>query len=70
MRFNWHSDLITRATAVDDGYKNTQNVRRFLLRECGDSFAFDRPLMAWVRDGANKTMGDVADEWQRRHATI
>lgn len=68
MSFDWHGELITRATVVDDGYKNTQNVRRFLQRECGDAFAFDRPLMAWIRDGADKTMGDVANEWRRRHS--
>lgn len=66
MSFDWHGELITRATVVDDGYKNTQNVRRFLQRECGDRFAFDRALMAWIRDGADKTLGDVADEWRRR----
>lgn len=66
MSFDWHGDLITRATPVDDNYKSTQNVRRFLQRACGDGFAFDRAFMAWVRDGAHKTMGDVADEWLRR----
>ncbi|MCW0399025.1 hypothetical protein NB688_000264 [Xanthomonas sacchari] len=34
---------------------------------CGDGFAFDRAFMAWIRNGVAKTMGDVADEWQRRH---
>lgn len=69
MAFDWHGDAITRATVVDDGYKNTQNVRRFLLQECGAHFAFDRPLMAWIRNGQTKTMGDVADEWLRRQGT-
>lgn len=64
--FDWHGGPLTRATAVDGGYKNTQNVRRFLQQACGDGFAFDRALMAWIRDGEPKTMGDVADEWLRR----
>jgi hypothetical protein len=68
MAFDWHGAEITRQTVVDSGYKNTQNARRFLASECGASFKFNRELMAWIGDGASKTMGDVADEWKRRHA--
>lgn len=64
--FDWHSDPITPATVVTPGYRNTQNVRRFLRRVCGDDFKFDRSFMAWIKDGAPKTMGDVAAEWLRR----
>lgn len=67
-RFDWHSELISRETPVTASYKNTQNVRRFLTRECGDGFKFDRPFMQWIKDGTDKTMGDVADEWMRRQA--
>lgn len=66
MNFDWHGGLITRATAVDAGYKNTQNVRRFLTLQCGPGFKFTRDFMAWVCDGAPKSMGDVADEWTHR----
>ena len=66
MDFNWHGGVITRKTSVDAHYKNTQNVRRFLREHCGPSFAFERDFMAWIGDGAVKTMGDVADEWLRR----
>lgn len=67
-RFDWHSDTITRETPVTADYRNTQNVRRFLTGQCGPAFRFDRPFMQWVKDGTPKTMGDVADEWSRRHA--
>ncbi|MBD9460569.1 hypothetical protein IB241_23025 [Pseudomonas sp. PDM05] len=67
MDFDWHSDPITRATPVTSHYKNTQNVRRFMLEHCGPGFKFDRAFMAWICDGAAKTLGDVVDEWQRRH---
>ena len=50
-------------------YRNTQNVRRFLRSQCGDGFKFDRPFMQWIKDGAAKTMGDVADEWLRRRSS-
>ncbi|HEC54526.1 MAG TPA: hypothetical protein ENI30_04705 [Gammaproteobacteria bacterium] len=67
MVFDWHSDLITRSTPVTPRYKNTQNVRRFMHEHCGPGFRFDRPFMAWIRNGLPKTLGDVVDEWQRRN---
>jgi len=41
-------------------------VRRFLQSQCGASFRFNRRFMAWIKDGAEKTIGDVANEWLRR----
>lgn len=67
MDFDWHSGSITRATPVTPRYKNTQNVRRFMLEHCGPAFKFDRPIMAWIRNGQPKTLGDVVQEWQRRN---
>ncbi|WP_339532640.1 DUF6434 domain-containing protein [Pseudomonas mucidolens] len=66
MDFDWHSGAITRATRICKHYKNTQNVRRFMLEHCGATFKFDRAFMAWIRSDIPKTMGDVVDEWQRR----
>ncbi|KAB8044406.1 DUF6434 domain-containing protein [Janthinobacterium aquaticum] len=68
MAFDWHGGDISRATQVDDHYRNTQNVRRFLLAQCGADFKFDREFMAWIRNGIPKSMGDVADEWTRHRA--
>ena len=66
--FDWHGAQITKNTLVTDTYRNTQNVRRFLIEACGSGFKFDREFMAWVKDGKSKTMGDVASEWLRRHS--
>lgn len=66
MAFNWHSDKITRNTAVCAGYKNTQNVRRFMLEQCGPGFRFDRNFMAWIGNDTPKNMGEVVDEWKAR----
>ncbi|MCX4143214.1 DUF6434 domain-containing protein [Paraburkholderia sp. SEWSISQ10-3 4] len=66
MNFDWHGGHITRTTPVDTAYRNTQNVRRFLIVECGPDFKFDRDFMAWIRNGTHKSIGDVADEWSRR----
>jgi hypothetical protein len=30
---------------------------------------FDRPFMAWLKEGSGKTMGGAADEWRRREAS-
>ncbi|OYO29290.1 hypothetical protein CD932_15435 [Janthinobacterium sp. PC23-8] len=68
MTFDWHGGVISHSTEIDAGYKNTQNVRRFLLAHCGAQFRFDRALMAWIRDGGAKTMGDVVTEWRRRRS--
>jgi hypothetical protein len=67
LKIDWHSALLTRTTLVDKNYKNTQNVRRFMVKECGEDFRFDREFMMWIRNEDAKTLGDVADEWKRRH---
>jgi hypothetical protein len=66
MKFDWHGGEISRETELDSDYRNTQNVRRFLSQQCGQAFKFDRDFMAWIRSGAAKNMGEVADEWLRR----
>lgn len=70
MVFDWHGAELTRATPVDANYKNSQNVRRFMLSECGEGFRFDRDLMAWIRNDIPKTLGDVVEEWKRRQGSI
>lgn len=67
MSFNWHSDQLTRNTTVCKNYRNTQNVRRFMVEHCGVDFRFDRDFMAWIRNDVSKTLGEVVDEWLRRH---
>ncbi|HVH79424.1 MAG TPA: DUF6434 domain-containing protein [Stellaceae bacterium] len=66
--FDWHAIAITRETPITRSYRNTQNARRFFRAQCGADFKFDRPFMAWLKDGSPKTMGDAADEWLRRQA--
>ncbi|NIF32245.1 hypothetical protein F3J29_08855 [Enterobacter sp. Cy-643] len=68
MNIDWHSSVLTRATVVDKNYKNTQNVRRFMIDECGPHFRFDREFMAWIRNDVPKNLGDVVAEWKRLHS--
>ena len=69
-QFDWHRDEIVRETPLTANYKTTQNVRRFLKSQCGPDFRFDRSFMQWVKDGTEKTMGDVADEWMKRQSSV
>lgn len=66
MKIDWHSTELSRMTIVDKNYKNTQNVRRFMLAQCGEAFRFERDFMAWIRNDIPKNLGDVVDEWKRR----
>ncbi len=68
MTFNWHNAALTPATPINENYKNTQNVRRFMVEQCGTGFKFDRDFMAWIRNGSAKNLGDVVEEWKRRQA--
>ena len=67
METDWHSSSLTRSTIIDKNYKNTQNVRRFMVNECGPDFRFDREFMAWIRNDEPKNPGDLVAEWKRRH---
>ena len=68
MKTDWHGSSLGRTTVVDNNYKNTQNVRRFMIDECGPNFKFDREFMAWIKNDIPKNLGDVVDEWKRRNS--
>ena len=65
--FDWHKDKITNSTVITESYKNTQNVRRFFKKQCGEHFKFNRNFMQWMKDDAQgQTMGDATEEWLNR----
>ena len=64
-RFDWHSEPLTPDTRITDSYKNTQNVRRFFLAECGPAFKFNRLFMAWMTSNTGKTLADAVQEYKR-----
>ena len=70
MEIDWHRAELTRSTPVDANYKNSQNVRRFMLSECGEGFRFDRDFIAWIRNDQPKNLGDVVEEWKRRKSLV
>ncbi|WP_108837231.1 DUF6434 domain-containing protein [Tateyamaria sp. Alg231-49] len=66
MAVDWRGGEIIRQTPLDSGYRDTQNVRRFLTTWFGGGGKFVRPFMSWITSGGPRTMGDVADEWLAR----
>ena len=64
--FDWHCDAIDDATIINSNYRNTQNVRRYFKRKCGEHFKMDRAFMAWIKAAQGKTMLEAAQEWLRR----
>ncbi|MCU1715547.1 DUF6434 domain-containing protein [Pseudomonas sp. 5P_3.1_Bac2] len=67
MPLDWHKAPLSHATALDTGYKNTQNVRRFMRLHCGAEFKFDRAFMAWIASGQPRTLGDMVEHWLQQH---
>lgn len=64
-KFDWHSHPLTTQTQITDSYKNTQNVRRFFIAQCGSGFRFNRLFMVWMKANAGKTLADAVAEYQR-----
>lgn len=58
-KFDWHSAALSSETEITDSYKNTQNVRRFFLKEIGPSFKFNIAFMEWIKDNVGQTLGDA-----------
>lgn len=66
--FDWHCDAIDDQTVISNSYRNTQNVRRYFKKNCGEHFKMDRSFMAWMKQEVGQTMAEAADEWVRRQA--
>ncbi|WP_221236156.1 DUF6434 domain-containing protein [Xanthomonas sp. F4] len=68
MRFDWHNGPIARATPVEDSYRTTQAMRRFLAHAWPTSGSI---VSSWrgSRTARPRTGGEVADEWLRRRQT-
>ena len=59
--FDWHSASLSPETVITNGYRNTQNVRRFFRNHLGSSFKFNIQFMKWMKDNVGKTLGDAID---------
>ena len=66
-KFDWHSEPLSLDTIITDSYKNTQNVRRFFLKEIGNHFSFNITFMSWFKENAGKTLRDAIPAWRNIH---
>ncbi|MFD2177597.1 DUF6434 domain-containing protein [Veronia pacifica] len=67
MKFDWHKDDINAQTIITSHYRNTQNVRRYFISVCGESFRFNRAFMAWMKQSQGLTMGEAAEHWCQQY---
>lgn len=53
-KFDWHSAFLNTNTIITDSYKNSQNVRKFFMLHCSESFHFSIPFMHFMRTNIGK----------------
>jgi hypothetical protein len=63
--FDWDKEVLTRATIIQDNYKNGENVRNFFVQEIGTHFSFNIIFMKWMKENIGKTLEDAIIEWNR-----
>ncbi|MEM6366615.1 MAG: DUF6434 domain-containing protein, partial [Planctomycetota bacterium] len=62
-QFDWARDNLTPETVITDSYRNTRNVRHFMVRHASERFKFTNEFMAWMRSNLGKTLGDAVNFW-------
>ncbi|MEL7351400.1 MAG: DUF6434 domain-containing protein [Cyanobacteria bacterium P01_A01_bin.116] len=67
-KFDWHAEKLSLETKITDSYKNTQNVRRFMVSQVGPSFRFSIPLMKWMKENEGKTLKQAVEKWHQLKA--
>lgn len=60
---DWGKGTLTIATIIDDGYRNTRNVRSFMQTHASQRFRFSNEFMGWMRTNAGRTLGDAVAFW-------
>lgn len=64
---DWHRDALSLETRLDNGYRSTQNVRRFFRRHIGPHFKFTVEFMLWMRQHVGLSLAAAIREWKRRY---
>ena len=64
-KFDWNNELLTTETKITDNYRNTENVRLFMIKQIGSHFRFNTTFMNWMKINVGKTLGNAVDEWLR-----
>ena len=66
-KFDWNAEKLSLETKITDSYKNTQNVRRFMVSQVGPSFRFSIPLMKWMKE--NEGIEEGRNDWSQGYMT-
>jgi hypothetical protein len=64
-KFDWNNAAMNADTKITDNYKNTENVRKFMIENIGKHFRFNTEFMKWAKQNTGKTLGDAINEWKR-----
>lgn len=64
-KFNWNNSELRSTTTITDNYKNTENVRSFMIEQIGKHFYFNTAFMNWAKSNIGKSLGDAIVEWKR-----
>jgi hypothetical protein len=66
--FDWNTAALTPETVITTDYRNTENVRNFMVANAGRSFRFTVDFMKWLKENPGKTLFDALEEWRRQNA--
>lgn len=57
-------DTLTRKSIIGPGWRCTEALREFFVREAGPQFHFNGAMREFVRQGAGKTLGEGIAIWE------
>ena len=61
--FDWKDAVLNLNTKLTDNYKNTENVRAFMILHIGPHFKFNTQFMKWTIANTGKSLRDAIEEW-------
>jgi hypothetical protein len=61
--FDWKNAELNLSTKLTDNYKNTENVRAFMILHIGPHFRFNTQFMIWAKAHTGKSLREAIEEW-------
>lgn len=66
-KFDWNNEYLSLKTIITDNYRNTENVRKFMIDNIGVHFKFNTMFMKWMKSNIGRTLAEAIVEWQNIH---
>lgn len=63
-RFNWAKAELAPTTVITDNVSFGPNLRRFMISQIDQRFAFNTEFMAWMKANVGKTLADAVTVWK------